>query len=121
MKKINIILIACVHSALTVIFIIVFAAAVFPAMQASLSESSVIGLSFLYFAVVGIFEAYVIQPIMDHFLIRGSRHVHMNNKMSVQGIYVFRAMMILLYIAFMKNYSKKKKVAEKMVENPTDA
>ena len=104
-RKINTIIIACVHGGLSLVFIIIFAVAVVPAMQASLTLTVVVLLSFLYFAGVALFEMYVIQPIMEHFLplLKVSRHGHVDST-SVTGAY--RVVMVLLYIVLMRYYCK---------------
>ena len=87
-------------------------------MQKGLSRVVVIViLSILYFGGAGLFQYFVLQPILNHFLKAGKQH---GDEAINQSMYIYKAMIALIYIIFMRNYCRKTRVVSETAESSTD-
>ena len=70
-------------------------------------------ISFIYFAVCGLFQYYGVQLIMEHFMFNGSRF-HENEKAKMhEGLNAgFTILTITVYYFFMKSYIHDRRIKE---------
>ena len=72
----------------------------------------VAGLSATYFLIAGLFEAYVVNPILVKYIVKATRTgAHTDNSMINLAKAVYWAMVVGFYIVLMKSYLEKRKMA----------
>lgn len=72
----------------------------------------VAGLSATYFLLAGLFEAYVVNPILVKYIVKATRTgSHTDNSMINLAKAVYWAIIIAFYVVVMKNYLEKRKKA----------